>query len=87
MADALYLMLLRLTDKVTKFMNKDEKKVVKTAAFFKSVCYAPWFLKSYLVGNSPSKDLAASRVFFASWINIPSLGPQSLPVCKDITGT
>ena len=41
MADALYLLTLRMTEKVAQVMNEEEK-MVKTAAFFVSVCFRPW---------------------------------------------
>ena len=59
MADALYILTLRITDKITMIMSEKERNVIETAAFFTSVWYATWFLKSYLVAKSPSNDLAA----------------------------
>ncbi len=29
-------------------MDEEEKKIVEIACYFVSICYAPWFLKSYL---------------------------------------
>ncbi len=29
-------------------MDEEEKKMVETASYFVFICYAPWFLKSYL---------------------------------------
>ena len=39
MADALYLLTLRMTEKVAQAMNEEEKMMVKTAGFFDSICY------------------------------------------------
>ena len=44
MADSLYLLTLKMTEKVVKVMNEEEKKMVDTAAFFVSICYGLWFL-------------------------------------------
>ena len=41
MADALYILTLRMTQNVTKVMNEEEKTMFETAAFFISICYAP----------------------------------------------
>ena len=51
MADALYILTLRITDKIT--MSEKERNMIETAAFFTSVWYAPWLLKLYLVAKSP----------------------------------
>jgi hypothetical protein len=43
-----------MTERIIIVMNEEEKTMVETAAFFGSVCYATWFLKSfYLVEKSP----------------------------------
>jgi hypothetical protein len=42
-------------------MNEEEKKMVETASYFVSICYAPWFLKSYL---SQGNDLEAIKTCF-----------------------
>ena len=39
MADALYLLTLKMTEKVAHVMNEKEKKRVKTATLFVSTCY------------------------------------------------
>ncbi|XP_065679805.1 uncharacterized protein LOC136094125 [Hydra vulgaris] len=74
MADALYILTLRITNKITMIMSKVEKKMIETAAFFTSVCYAPWFLKLYLVASSPSNDLAAFKNAFCIKEKYPNLG-------------
>ncbi|XP_065658092.1 uncharacterized protein LOC136082603 [Hydra vulgaris] len=74
MADALYILTLRITDKITMIMSEVEKKKIETAAFFTSVWYAPWFLKSYLVASSPSNDLAACKNAFCIKEKYPNLG-------------
>ena len=51
MADALYL--LRITQKLHKFMNQEEKKMVEKASF----CFCV-FLKTYLVSKAPANDLS-----------------------------
>ena len=55
MAEALYIITLRMTQNVAKVMNEEEKTMLETAAFFISICYAPWFLKSYMVVKAPLK--------------------------------
>ncbi len=42
-------------------MNEEEKKMLETASYFVSICYAPWFLKSYL---SQANDLEAIKTSF-----------------------
>ena len=39
-------------------MDEEEKKMVEIAIYFVSICYAPWFLKSYL---SQAKNLKPSK--------------------------
>jgi hypothetical protein len=48
LADALYMCTgtLRMTWRKRNLLNEEEKKKLEVAAFFVSVCYAPWFLKS-----------------------------------------
>jgi hypothetical protein len=53
---------LRMTQNITKAINEDEKIMMETAALFISICYAPWFLKSYMVNKAPSNDLSASGI-------------------------
>ena len=40
MADALYLLALRMTDQIAMVMNEEESTMVETAAFFVSIWYA-----------------------------------------------
>jgi len=42
-------------------MDEEEKKTVEIASYFDSICYAPWFLKSYL---SQANDLKAIKTSF-----------------------
>ena len=74
MADALYLLTLRITQKLHKFMNQEEKKMVEEASFFVSVCYAPWFLKTYLVAKAPANDLNSFKEAFEIEKEYPTLG-------------
>ena len=64
MADVLYILALRMTEKVSMIMNTERKNMVENAAFFITICYAPWFLKSYLVGKSTSNDINAIKSAF-----------------------
>jgi hypothetical protein len=64
MADALYTLTLRMTQNITKAINEDEKIMMETAALFISICYAPWFLKSYMVNKAPSNDPSAVKSSF-----------------------
>ena len=59
-------------------MNEKEKKMVKIEAFFVSVCYGPWFLKSYMVDKSTSNDLAAFKSSFDIRDHYPKLGKALL---------
>ena len=64
-ADALYILTLRITDKMTMIMSEKERNMIERAACFTSVWFAPWFLKSYLVAKSPSNDLGAFKNAFS----------------------
>jgi hypothetical protein len=48
-ADALYILKLRMTQNITRFINEEEKMMLETAALFISICHAPWFIKFYIV--------------------------------------
>ena len=48
-------------------MNEEEKAMVETAAFFVSICYDSWFLKSYLIDNAPRNNLPAFKGDFNIW--------------------
>ncbi|XP_065661942.1 uncharacterized protein LOC136084824 [Hydra vulgaris] len=74
MVDALYILTLRITDKITMIMSKKEGNMIETAAIFASVWYAPWFLKSYLVAKSPLNDLAGFKNAFSIKDKYPNLG-------------
>jgi hypothetical protein len=52
--------------------------MLEIAAFFISVCYASWFLKSYVVEKSPFNDLAAIKSVFQSKEHYPTLGQALL---------
>ena len=80
MADALYIFTLRMTQNVAKVMNEEEKTMLETAAFFISICYAPWFLKLYMdmVVKAPSNDLAAFKSAFHIKVQYPKLGKALL---------
>ena len=78
MADALYLLTLRMTEKVAQVMNEEDKKMVKTASFFVSVCYGPWFLKSYMVDKLHSNNLTAFKSLFDIRDHYPKLGQTLL---------
>ena len=74
MADALYLLTLRMTDKIAKVMNEEERNMVETAAFFVASCHSPWFLKSYIVEKSTNNDLEAFNDVFQIRKEYPELG-------------
>jgi hypothetical protein len=78
MADALYIFTLRMTQRITNLLNEEEKNMLEIAAFFVSVCYAPWFLKSYVVEKSPFNDLAAIKSAFQIKEHYPKLGQALL---------
>ena len=64
MAEAQYILTLRMTKNITKVINEKEKMMLETVAYFISICYAPWFLKSYMVNKAPSNDLSAVKSSF-----------------------
>ena len=78
MADALYNLTLRMTQNITKAINEDEKIMMETAALFISICYAPWFLQSYMVTKAPSNDLSAVKSSFHIRDHYPRLGQALL---------
>jgi uroporphyrinogen-III decarboxylase len=78
MADASYILTLRMTQRIRNVLNEEEKNLLKHAAFFISVCYAPWFLKSYVVEKSPFNDLAAIKSAFQIKDHYPKLGQALL---------
>ncbi len=43
-------------------MDEEEQKTVEIASYLDSICYAPWFLKSYL---SQANDLEAMKTSFS----------------------
>jgi hypothetical protein len=49
MADAEYILTLRMTQNITKIIN-EEKMMLETAALISS-CYAPWALNYYMVAK------------------------------------
>ena len=53
-----------MTEKVSMIINKESKNIVENAAFSITIFYAPWFLKSYLVGKSTSNDINAIKSAF-----------------------
>ena len=73
-ADALYLLKLTMTSKMSKVMNEEEKTMVETASFFVVICYTPWFLKAYLTSNAPNNDLNAFKEVFHIKEQYPELG-------------
>ena len=74
MADALYILTLDMTDNVVKVMKIEEKAQIKQAAFFVAVCYAPWFLKSYLVEKATNNDLESFKTSHCIADEFPNLG-------------
>ena len=62
MADANYILTLEMTvNIIPEIMTPEESSQIKQAAFFVAVCYAPWFLKSYVVDKSTRNDLEAYK--------------------------
>ncbi|XP_065666323.1 uncharacterized protein LOC136087458 isoform X1 [Hydra vulgaris] len=61
MADAIYLLTLKMTKNISNIMNDKEKKIVKTTSLFISLTYCPWFFKSSLSMTAPVNDLAAFK--------------------------
>jgi hypothetical protein len=85
MADAQYILTLRMTKNITKVINEKKKMMLETAAHFISIFYAPRALKSYMVVKAPSNVLSAISVadpdpgsgigcLFDPWI--PDLGSR-----------
>jgi hypothetical protein len=48
-------------------MNEEEKKMVETASYFVSICYAPWFLKFYLSQANDFEAIKTSLTISESW--------------------
>src|SRR6218665_3248977 len=73
LADALYLLTLQMTKKLTNIKNKEEGETVQTSSFFISVRYAPWFMKSYIGFKAPANELAAIKASAALKDDYPTL--------------
>ena len=73
MAEAQYILTLRMTKTITKVINEKEKMMLETAAHFISICYAPWALKSYMVAKAPSNVLSAIKSAFQIKDHYPRL--------------
>ncbi len=52
--------------------------MLETAALFISICYAPWFIKFYMVTKAPSNDLSAIKSSFHIKDHYPRLGQALL---------
>ena len=78
MADALYIMMLRITGDVSKLMSSEESKMIETAALFISIFYSVWFLKSYIVSQAPSNDLMCFQQVMTIKKHYPVLGGELL---------
>ena len=74
MADALYIMMLRITCNVSKLMSSEESKMIETAALFISIFYSVWFLKSYMASQAPNNDLMCFKQVFTLKDHYPKLG-------------
>ena len=61
MAHSLNILTLQIMTNIERVMDEEEKKMVEIASYFVSICYAPWFLKSYL---SQANDLEAIKTSF-----------------------
>ena len=46
-------------------MTEEDKSMVHTAAFFVSICYAPWFLEAFVVKKKPLNDLNAIKEVYS----------------------
>ncbi len=78
MVDVLYNLTLRMTQNITKVINEEEKIMMETVALLVSICYAPWFLQSYIVTKAPSNYLSAIKSSFHSRDHYPRLGQALL---------
>jgi len=78
MADSLYLLTLQMTANIARVMNKEEKTMVETASYFVSICYAPWFLKSYLGYKASAYVLSAFKASFTLSESYPKLASSLL---------
>ena len=75
MADANYILILEMTvNIIPEIMTPEESSRIKQAAFFVAVCYAPWFLKSYVVDKSTRNDLEAFKSSHHIQEEFPELG-------------
>jgi len=64
-------------------MDEEEKKMVEIASYFVSICYAPWFLKSYL---SQANDLKAIKTSFTISQSYWNLGQSFILSSNDMLG-
>jgi hypothetical protein len=64
-------------------MDEEEKKMVEIASYFVSICYAPWFLKSYL---SQANDLKAIKTSFTISQSYCNLGQSFILSSNDMLG-
>lgn len=74
MADGIYLLTIAMTDKIINMMNCEEREMVNKAAFLVSICYAPWFLKSYMSDTATANDLMAYKSSYDIADEYPNLG-------------
>lgn len=74
MADALYIMMLRITGKVSLLMTAEEEKMIETASFFISIFYSVWFLKSSMVSQAANNDLTWFQQVMTFRNYYPALG-------------
>jgi len=79
MADALYILMLRITGKVSGLLKSSaEEKMIETASFFVAIFYSPWFLKSYLVSHAATNDLECFQQALILKKEYPDLGEELL---------
>ena len=57
MADANYLLTLKMTENVIDIMDEKNSKMVDISSKFVSTSYGPWFLKSSMTSKAPAQDL------------------------------
>ena len=74
MADSLYILTLAMTDSIVNIMNMEEREMISKAAFFVSICYGPWFLKSYLASKATANDLQSLKSSYHIADQYPNLG-------------
>lgn len=78
MADALYLLTLKITQDVAGILNPEIHGWITDACFFICIFYAPWFLKCSKMQNASNNDLLCFNQVFVLEKYYPALSARLL---------